>query len=364
MRGRIVTHIRSERMTVDELKALAQEVKPLVKNMIASESNGVGEIRKVTNVMNVFSLPAIEMVGDREEVVEVALTSLIGDTGKTPVITFRINSLPYGSNPTVKKSGTDEEPTIEIGFPLAQNGDNIVWRKTATGIDIKYARDPESGFKSFFSFVDVMPDVSDFSEEGIKILQKPATDAAEALTRWKVDVEGDINEVLRLSDDATRDALTAAELADGVRERTEKVCKETEILKGETETLKGETEQTKKDTEAVKAATDKVCKETIEVKKAAETATRLAGEATEDAKNAADRLNTLSDHRDKVVDGYWYRWNEELNIWEKTGEIAKGNTMYATFDFDPVTGELAMYADKEYAGPQFELDNGILSVII
>lgn len=83
------------------------------------------------------------------------------------------------------------------------------------------------------------------------------------------------------------------------------------------------------------------------------------------AQDAADRLNTLSDHRDEVRDGYWWRWNEETGEWYNTGEIAKGNVMYATFDVDPATGELAMYTDEEYAGPGFELNNqGELSVVL
>lgn len=55
-----------------------------------------------------------------------------------------------------------------------------------------------------------------------------------------------------------------------------------------------------------------------------------------------------------------------LNLVMEKGEKGdKGNTMFATFDIDPVTGELAMYTDEEYAGPTFELNNnGELSVII
>ena len=98
---------------------------------------------------------------------------------------------------------------------------------------------------------------------------------------------------------------------------------------------------------------------------AAITATKNADKATGKANTAADRSNALSDHRDEIRDGYWWRWNEETGEWYNTGEIAKGNVMYAVFDVDPATGELSMFTDDEYTGASFELNNeGILSVII
>lgn len=82
------------------------------------------------------------------------------------------------------------------------------------------------------------------------------------------------------------------------------------------------------------------------------------------AEAATDRLNTLSDHRDEIRNGYWYRWNETTDEWVK-GEIAKGNVMYAVFELNPETGVLTMIVDPEYTGANFELDtNGILTVII
>lgn len=81
---------------------------------------------------------------------------------------------------------------------------------------------------------------------------------------------------------------------------------------------------------------------------------------------AADRLNSLSDHRDEIRDGYWWRWNETTKEWYNTGEIAKGNVMFATFDLDPQTGVLTMITDPEYTGANFEVneETGMLSVII
>ena len=88
-------------------------------------------------------------------------------------------------------------------------------------------------------------------------------------------------------------------------------------------------------------------------------------EAILDAETATNRLNALSDHRDEIRDGYWWRWNEETGEWYNTGEIAKGNVMFATFELDPFTGILTMFTDEEYTGANFFLDeNGILTVVI
>lgn len=88
-------------------------------------------------------------------------------------------------------------------------------------------------------------------------------------------------------------------------------------------------------------------------------------EAILDAEAATNRLNALSDHRDEIRDGYWWRWDEETVEWYNTGEIAKGNVMFATFELDPFTGILTMFTDEEYTGANFELDeNGILTVVI
>lgn len=101
---------------------------------------------------------------------------------------------------------------------------------------------------------------------------------------------------------------------------------------------------------------------------AEEKATKAADNATEatgKANVAADRLNNLSDHRDEIREGYWWRWNETTKEWYNTGEIAKGNVMFATFGLEPSSGVLTMYTDEEYTGANFEItENGKLQVII
>lgn len=342
-----------------------QEIASKVKALLAQESQGVGELTIVNSLDGIRSLPALKSVGDDDTVVEAPLSLLKGDIGITPILTFAIKAVAYGTNPSVAKTGTNEAPTITISFPLAQNGDKPVWQRSANGIDIKYSRDPDSAYESLFSFADVMPDVSDFSEDGIKLLQKPALDAVVALGEWKIIVEGDVRKVIKNAEDATRDTLAAAELTDEVKQQTDRVREETDKVRQETLTVKSDTEKVKDETSGVKDETEKVRKETLKAKENTETVIKSAGEATQKAIDAADRLKDLSDHRDEIRDGYWWRWNEETGEWYNTGEIAKGNTMFATFGIDPTTGILTMSTDPEYTGANFEINNnGELTVNI
>lgn len=123
---------------------------------------------------------------------------------------------------------------------------------------------------------------------------------------------------------------------------------------------------TKKGWVVIRAAGD-----TREAVRKAEKATGEAQAATEDANQAAaganqaaDRSNTLSDHRDEIRNGYWWRWNEKTEEYENTGQPAKGNVMFASFDINPVTGELSCMTDEEYSGASFGIENGDLTVTV
>lgn len=86
--------------------------------------------------------------------------------------------------------------------------------------------------------------------------------------------------------------------------------------------------------------------------------------AVTNANDATVRLNTLSDHRDEIRDGYWWHWNESIGEYENTRELAKGNTLFASFDIDPATGELVCTTDEEYTGASFSVENGDLVVTL
>ena len=134
-------------------------------------------------------------------------------------------------------------------------------------------------------------------------------------------------------------------------------------MKNATDKVRLDTDKVRSDTLEVKNATDKVKQDTDKVRADTLDAKKGAEDATLKATDAAERLNNLSDHRDEIRDGYWWRWNEETGEWYNTGEIAKGNVMYATFDVDE-NNDLYMYTDEEYTGPGFVVDGEDLYVTL
>jgi hypothetical protein len=52
----------------------------------------------------------------------VSMSTFKGDTGPAPNMTIVMTPVPYGTAPSVEKSGTATDPVFEIKFPLAQNG--------------------------------------------------------------------------------------------------------------------------------------------------------------------------------------------------------------------------------------------------
>lgn len=140
---------------------------------------------------------------------------------------------------------------------------------------------------------------------------------------------------------------------------------EAENKRNEAEATRKEAEDARIVEEALRKQAENTRKENEEIRQQQEEAREEnTVEAILNAEKATDRLNALSDHRDEIRDGYWWRWNEETGEWYNTGEIAKGNVMYATFHIDPATAILTMLTDEEYTGANFVLENGILSVEI
>ena len=96
---------------------------------------------------------------------------------------------------------------------------------------------------------------------------------------------------------------------------------------------------------------------------AANSASAAAGSA-EDAAGSAEEAKQYSGKPPIIQGGTWWTWNAEKQEYVDTGEAARGNVMYATFFLDAASGDLYMYYDEEYAGPQFRLNGADLEVVL
>lgn len=96
-----------------------------------------------------------------------------------------------------------------------------------------------------------------------------------------------------------------------------------------------------------------------------------AGNSAQDAATSADEAaksaETAKEYSGKppiIQNDTWWTWDAETQQYVDTGENAKGDVMYATFEVDPETGMLTMYTPEQYDGPSFAIVDGHLEVTI
>ena len=89
--------------------------------------------------------------------------------------------------------------------------------------------------------------------------------------------------------------------------------------------------------------------------------------AAQSATDAAESAQTAQEYSGKppiIQNDTWWTWDAEQGEYVDTGESARGDVMYATFEIDMDTGELVMYTPDGYTGPVFSLADGFLEVTI
>ncbi|MCD8262993.1 MAG: hypothetical protein LUD02_01600 [Tannerellaceae bacterium] len=207
-------------------------------------------------------------------------------------------------------------------------------------------------------------------EDWLEKLQEPAREAAAEIRELNEQMEAaetvrQNNEDTRISQESERtlaeqerlDAEIIRKANEQERLEAEAACKAAETIRAESETDRQASEEERRAAETIRNESENI-RNKSEDKRQHDTA-----EALEQAGQATGRLNELCDNRDKVIDGYWWSYNEETKEYENTGEIAKGNLMYATFAYGD--GRLIMRTDVEYDGPRFRMNKyGRLKVII
>lgn len=104
-----------------------------------------------------------------------------------------------------------------------------------------------------------------------------------------------------------------------------------------------------------------------QAQQAATNAAQSEANAAESATEAAESAETAKEYSGKppiIQNDTWWTWDAEQGEYVDTGEAARGDVMYATFEIDMETGELVMYTSDGYTGPVFSLSDGFLEVTI
>lgn len=101
--------------------------------------------------------------------------------------------------------------------------------------------------------------------------------------------------------------------------------------------------------------------------KSEDAAAQSAADAAQSAGEAADSAQHAEQYSGKppiIQNGTWWTWNADEQQYADTGETAWGNILYAAFWLDPTTGDLYMYTDDAYDGPDFRLAGNDLEVVL
>ena len=104
-----------------------------------------------------------------------------------------------------------------------------------------------------------------------------------------------------------------------------------------------------------------------QAQQAATNAEQSEENAAKSATEAAESAETAKEYSGKppiIQNDTWWTWDAETGGYVDTGESARGDVMYATFEIDMETGELVMYTPDGYTGPVFSLADGFLEVTI
>ena len=104
-----------------------------------------------------------------------------------------------------------------------------------------------------------------------------------------------------------------------------------------------------------------------QAQQAATNAAQSEENAAQSATDAAESAETAKEYSGKppiIQNDTWWTWDAEQGEYVDTGESARGDVMYATFEIDMETGELVMYTPDGYTGPVFSLADGFLEVTI
>lgn len=104
-----------------------------------------------------------------------------------------------------------------------------------------------------------------------------------------------------------------------------------------------------------------------QAQQAATNAAQSEENAAQSATDAAESAQTAQEYSGKppiIQNDTWWTWDAEQGEYVDTGESARGDVMYATFEIDMDTGELVMYTPDGYTGPVFSLADGFLEVTI
>lgn len=306
--------------------------------------------------INANELPAVASVTDNDMILIIqggrpkralpsAMRGKAGDPGASSYLGVTATHIRW-------KMGVDGvwQNLISIASLAGPHGEKPIFRKVGGTLQMKYEGEPDTAFVSIFDreelkmkFTDLTPTevdllklhFSDLTEADKAELMKPATDAASdartAITDLRqlaatVEEQEGIRETSYIGWQAKEQARQTEEL---IRIQEEKKRNIGETTRSGNEDTRIVEEQLRLNEEKARKEAEATRKMQEELRQTNTTEAVIAAEA------ASERLNALSNHRDEIRSGFWWRWDEETEDWYNTGLESKGDS----FKYDDFTQE-------------------------
>jgi Caldesmon. len=199
--------------------------------------------------------------------------------------------------------------------------------------------------------------------ESLRVIAESGRVSAEA-TRKSNETTRVSSEETRVSNESTRKTAEEARVkAEATRESNETTRKNNETTRVDNESTRQANENTRVSNEDTRLV-DEQLRNSAENTRVSNEDTRLTQEearenatiqALVDTEEATNRLNNLSDNRDKIVDGFWWRYDEDTDEFYNTDERANGDVLLPTFHVDP-DGDLIMTKPEQLTELDFEVN--------
>lgn len=144
-------------ITPEDIRLIAAEA----KRILASESKEIMQYEEVASLSGISSFPAIMQQGSVLKLVRVAMNLLKGVDGKNIELTSTSDAIQW------RVEGDTSWKNLVMLSSLKGDkgsaGEPVVLRKSATGIDWKYSKDPDSEWQNIVSIEDIKLRYSDLS---------------------------------------------------------------------------------------------------------------------------------------------------------------------------------------------------------
>lgn len=236
----------AESLTPEQVIVLAEQV----AQILSAQSQGVGEVTKVTSLDGVFSLPALLFTGTDETVVEAPLSLL------------RV-WIQRGSNAIQWKQGDNGEWQNLISIPdlTGPKGETPEFRTGSTGIEWKYTIEDGTAWRPLVSI-----DQLKLTFDMLTASQKEAIRGYSAFQLWQQEEENTDKTYEDYKAWQKKEAIAAAQTAMDAADQTNQVKFETLQVKKETEEVQIRTDQTRINTLTTKLDTENLFSETKDIK--------------------------------------------------------------------------------------------------